>query len=1511
MITIDWKRILPVSGSQSAAFEELCAQLAREQAPEGSHFVRTGAPDAGVECYCTLTDGAQWGWQAKYFLTSPDSSQWAQIDHSVRTALDKHPNLTRYFVCVPVNLPDGQQSGRTSGRDRWNERVVKWTAWATEQGMTVEFVWWGDHELLTMLTADHHAGRRLFFFGQTALDANWFRHRLDQAKSAAGPRYTPEVHVDTPTAHYLEAFARTEAEYTDLQVLGSTLRKHLRYLQAADIKITEANHGFPITALCESISTMSDQLASLEYQPNDVYPLSGIQTAIADAIALASETSTQAHQIESRQLDQSTNKQSISNPFSVLFHTLNAVQRDLNQTQITINRVELYANAPLLVIEGRAGIGKTHLLCDFAERHISVNAPVVLLMGQTFTSNDNPMRQAMDLLLPAGTDSFEVFVDALTSAAQAANRRALFIIDAINEGNGPAIWPVHLPILMQVLRRSEWIGTVLSVRDGYTERLIPEQVCKSAASIRHFGFQDVEFDAVKSYCSHYGIEMPSTPILNPEFNNPLWLKTICTIVRGKNERRLPRGTHGVMTIFNELMTIVNRKLADPAQLDYDSNDNLVSQAANRLAKLMAEKRTKWIDRDSAKSMIDSLLPGRPYSQSLFRGMVLEGIISEFLSSVYFSYDRMTDHLVAQHYLGSIESAKMEHAFENGGPLAFVNSDDFYHSPEGVFLEGIIDALSVYVPELIQRELLEVAPLLRSNREAIDSFCRSIVWRDPIAITATTKSIIDQLAEQTEFSDEVLDALLTVAVIDNHPLNADYLDQMLKHEAMATRDAWWTTSLYDSLDDDRGSAVKRLVSWASSLTSDAQIDDSTIDLAATALGWLLTSSNRFLRDKTTKALVNMLDGRLLSVQRLIERFQDVNDPYVAERVYAVAYGVVMRSTDASSVEQIARQVYDAVFADGKPPAHILLRDYARNIVERAQHLGTATEIDIQCIQPPYRSEFPVIPTGDDIRTLEAGMDSAQAPGTLGHSGWSAIRSSVMGWDFARYIIGTNSTSESSYWLSLSLNDPRWSTPEERYAKFVSSLNRTELAVLVEYETQRRLCLIPHVVITFVDSDGVAMNESSLQATTSATHECHRLEQLLLTTLSSEKADSWWAIHDRPPRLDLGLIQRYVLRRVIDLGWSAERFDSIDSRLQRANYHRGNVREGHKPERIGKKYQWIAYHEILAHIADHYQYETTWGEKAYSGPWQIGARNIDPSTLPPARIGDTDSPSKSAWWTSFAYDNWQPEYSIEEWIANDGDIPALAASLIVDNPGEPTHQWITAYGFQVKTQPTPLDDDVDVSPRREVWIKSFSFLVPKGKSDDFATWARSGEFRQHYWNHVTDLSVTGMFWGEHGWAPAANLDMDQLLIKWPHPTHTNPSLAYALAAVCSTGFGEYDCSEILNSAPSFYLPNHDIISGCNLHWTGTDADYIDVNSELAAFDPSSHEAGPAGLLIRSDILSSYLAANNMELCWVIIGEKQTTGTFGQSHGWLDFNGAYIYRGGQAVGHFQCVLHPKPNG
>ena len=157
--TVNWHNIRTYNGSQYGGFEELCTQLARREEPSGAKFVRQNTPDKGIDCYWELSDGSKWGWQFKYYIGRLGRAQWGQIDKDIKAALKTHPELTRYYVCVPRNL-----TLKMNGA--WKRHVAEWKALAkSETEREVEFIWWGDSELIGKLFEFNKHYLLKYFFG--------------------------------------------------------------------------------------------------------------------------------------------------------------------------------------------------------------------------------------------------------------------------------------------------------------------------------------------------------------------------------------------------------------------------------------------------------------------------------------------------------------------------------------------------------------------------------------------------------------------------------------------------------------------------------------------------------------------------------------------------------------------------------------------------------------------------------------------------------------------------------------------------------------------------------------------------------------------------------------------------------------------------------------------------------------------------------------------------------------------------------------------------------------------------------------------------------------------------------------------------------------------------------------------------------------------------------------------------------------------------------------------------
>lgn len=1539
-MALDWNSIRPLNGGREKAFEELCAQLARAESPTGARFERKGTPDAGVECYAVLSDGSEWGWQAKYFDALGDS-QWPQVDRSVKAAIDKHPRLVRYFVCIPLDRPDARSKRQKSAKDKWDEHVEKWMKQTAEKGMTVEFVYWGNHELLERLARSEHVGRVRFWFDVRGFDATWFNERLEEALLTAGPRYTPEVHVELPIALEFEAFGRTESFFERQKAHARTIREKLRTLEYAE-GAADATIDASVASVSEKVHALLTGMGAISAQPTGPLPFKTIaeqvraaEQAAAEFLRLLGDRECEFDAIPQATDARSSRSSHRSNPFRDRRIRLFRLSSELRSARESLMHADEIAGSTLMLLRGVAGTGKTHLLCDVARQRVAAGRPTVLLMGQRFVSNDAPWSQALQQLDLAHL-SAEEFVGALEAAAQAAGSRALLVIDAINEGTGRTVWPSHLAAFLAHLERSPWIGVVLAIRSSYEDIIVPASVATRAATVTHQGFMEYEYDATRTFFVHYGLELPSTPLLAPEFRNPLFLKTLCRGLNAKGERRLPRGFQGITAVFDLYLSAVNERLA--SSLGFNARTPLVRHALEDVARAILDSGENWLTLAKAEEIVNAHLPGRDFERSLYRGLVVEGVLVEEANRhdggkaqevVFVGYERFADHLAAKTLLDRhFNLREPAPKFAHSGSFAFICDETKYVSP------GLMEALCIQTPERTGKELISIAPTCGERWGLADAFRQSLVWRAYVAFSDSTLDTLNKLCRSKHDLSDTIDVLLTVATLPGHPLNAQFLDRRLRRDAMPDRDAWWSVYLHQAWGTH--GAVDRLVDWASSLDANAAIDDEAIDLCAISLAWMLTTSNRFLRDRATKALVSILTGRMAAMVQLVERFADVDDPYVAERLYAVAYGVAMRSHDPVAVGALATCVYSRVFASGNPPPHILLRDYARGVVERALHLGSAIEVVRDRIRPPYKSVWPTIPTDEDIKPLLP--DWSKGSHDSGELEWGRIRicRSVMDDDFARYVIGTNSSSTSSDWLSLILDEAPWRPPpcpEDRLRSLVGEFSEDERKAWEEFEAADRV----HAAASrsflsdwFVQRDkneaSGSLDRSDLGALAqelekASPPEVAELEEKrreagaaldgALTEEHARRLEEIWTAKEtyhevcRPPLFDLRQIQRYILKRVFDMGWTEERFGHFDRFL--IGYDGG---EASKAERIGKKYQWIAYHEIMAFISDHFQYREQFreeeGDQGYEGPWEDHLRDIDPScTLRSLRGGTSWDGHATAWWGSARYDAWGDLGSPRDWVLKCDDLPRVEELLMVTNPADGS-RWLNGQGYFNWKQKPPVDREGSDVERRELWYMCTGYLVRADDAQSFLKWAEGVDFWGRWMPDAPE--VYRMFVGEHAWAPASRYFQRKYYGDdvWTQPNHDCPVKIRTVAFEYLREASGFDCS--VDESFSLRLPVSDLITGLGIRWSGRGADFVDAADRVAAQDPTVHADGPSALLLREDLLREFLAREKLTICWAVLGEKRVLSPgfgAGPYHPALRMSGAYVLSEGRAIGVVKWML------
>jgi hypothetical protein len=952
---VDFSRIRPYGqpAARSNGFEELASILIEQGVvkwPSDTRFHRFGNPDGGREGKGVLPNGDVWAWQAK-FLFAFDSSAASQVDGSIRRVLELEPSLKRYFVALPMDLPAGDTSTRVSAFTRWTEKVDEWQAMARAMGRTVEFVFVGAHELLTALTEPRHAGRARYWFEATVLTDVAQQHQIDEVLAKAGRRYSPQLHVEVDTAQVLDGIGRVSGYTERWQKILADLRSTRRWPWRAP-KQDKAAYDTALAQCDVAVVAADEALDRMIAATRTFDELPDISTELITAVDALRVVSALLR--ERAQTDGGLYIDDAGTLYSDVRNAISALGRS---QQLISSSATRGAQTRELLLTGGAGVGKTHLLCDVARRRITAGHPTVMILGQDFDAR-SLLTQVGELSNLGG--SVDDVLPVLDAAAEASGSMGLLIIDAVNESERPERWLDTARALRTKAGRFEHIALVISCRSEFVGPVI---AAEGMAFAEHFGFEEAVDVAVQRFATEYGLEAPSFPVLNPEFGNPLFLKLTCEALETLGVSRFAFGSAGLTTICSAFADAVNVRLSAPDRCDYDVKRNLVGQVVHELA--VAGNRT--ISREEVERITTAALPNRTWSRSLMNGLITEGLLIEVATGkIAFGYQRLGDVVFAAEIAGK-STDEIRTWVNNLGSRAWRE-------------RGVIAALAVMVPEEHGVELLDLLMVDgRAPRPAIESFLESLVLREPNSITDRTRDIIERLLESDHHAYEAWDRLIRLACVPNHPLNADWLHEHLAALALPDRDSSWSTWLIGALDVEESSPVRNTIDWA--WTKDANrigaVSNEVAPLALLLFAWFLTTTDRRVRDHATKAMVSIGERCPGALASVLSRLNEINDPYVIERMTGAACGVALRLRRAESVHPIADALRDYI-ASGWP-AHLLTRDYIRRVLQLAMETGWVGPDGL----PPYGSTWPISSTPvDEIEKLTGPPDYVY--GSIWHS-----------------------------------------------------------------------------------------------------------------------------------------------------------------------------------------------------------------------------------------------------------------------------------------------------------------------------------------------------------------------------------------------------------------------------------------------------------------------------------------------------------------------------------------------
>ncbi|MBQ3967116.1 MAG: hypothetical protein II688_00320 [Lachnospiraceae bacterium] len=378
-----------------------------------------------------------------------------------------------------------------------------------------------------------------------------------------------------------------------------------------------------------------------------------------------------------------------------------------------------------------------------------------------------------------------------------------------------------------------------------------------------------------------------------------------------------------------------------------------------------------------------------------------------------------------------------------------------------------------------------------------------------------------------------------------------------------------------------------------------------------------------------------------------------------------------------------------------------------------------------------------------------------------------------------------------------------------------------------------------------------------------------------------------------KIDAERLSNIAIKLIIDkFGYREEKHGAFDKSIGSG---RGRLTVPH--ERIGKKYQWMALHELLARVADNFpKLEHVWSDNVvrYEGPWDPFVRDIDPTTL--MRVNEDESnPIDDFWWYGGKYANW--EYEMAEWLNMDDDVPSIEPIIEVkDHDG---CDWLALECYPDWDEPHGRDDVY-----KRLWYQVRSCIIDEEEFPLVYEWATKQNFGGRWMPENNDRYE--LFYREYYWSPAyRTYDVEGLTRREIYDRKTNQLIANTeVTSIAYLWETERDYSK----DASFYclIPSKQLYDGMRMQFVDEEGVFLNEEGKVICFDARAvMQQSKNYLMVQKEALLDYLKKHHKKIMWYVLGEKNIIGihnyqTVPNLPMWLVISGTYtLDENGRVVG------------
>lgn len=949
---IDFDKLLPYKDDKKHSFEEMCYQLCLDE--YGTEGTFTSIDDSGggdgVEYYLTLPNGDIWGWQCKFFGRFNEGGRKEQIKKSLRRAYAIHGNnLKRWILCSKLSL--------TSEEREWFETQLKSSHKGGKPIIPViaptELIHWGDSEILSLLRK--HISIYNFFFNDKIISFSWFAEKAAETfdKHNVKSKYDAELYcsMNRQQEIYNRIGGKKQADELNKRCLELNIKA---FADEYDNAINELQNFIPEEKYKSLYDKYVPQIISMNTLVNDGNSIINQyidilankdmyeQMAWVSNIVVYRDKFNSSNKILSDILNEiessiigwshqesckdKKEKESIEKHRNVLLNSY-YILRNYGSAYLNILEDFEFITDHELHIAGKASQGKSNLALNVYEESIKTGNPALFLLGREFMNNSSLEDQILQLLDLRDGWNFEKFLQVLDMYGKLSNTKALFIIDGLNENlHWKEIWSDNLDRLIAKFKRLKYVLFITTYRASYENEIFPRNYFTVDAQNYYkrifVSGNDINIrEAIDKYSKHYEVTISRlSSAIKIFMNEPVCLRLF---FEAHKKQTVELIHDSVLYAFDEYIYNSINNICNLLGIKYRNAH--VKTLLNKLIMYLWEHDSNGIPLKDLPDFAEPEFDAFNHEDLLLYRDFRE--VEEFC----FTYDLIAGYLIASQLLCDIKTKDElitqvnSHIFkkklvERGNPLFDVITNCYILLASRKFgigcctylpfpSEYIIDAIYGASKDYINNDFNEIAPWIE------DKFVNN---------------------PPTFFSK-----FIDVAIEPDNKLNFIFSSHLLTKLTLPNRDLSWTEYVRSPYWNNN--RIEKLIKRLESYSRTGEGNKEKLYLDAYVAMWCLTTVSHRQRYNATKALYWYGCRYPVEYLKIVEYGSDINDPYIPERLYGVAYGIALAIQDIDNnnplisdyLIPLARLVYEKFFCrDNITSCHYLSRIYCRGIVELA-------------------------------------------------------------------------------------------------------------------------------------------------------------------------------------------------------------------------------------------------------------------------------------------------------------------------------------------------------------------------------------------------------------------------------------------------------------------------------------------------------------------------------------------------------------------------------------------------